>query len=240
MRISPGCLAGRGRRASVAAGALSQRAARRRRAGRRWVSGYARRRERPSTVSTRPVKCQAQSCFMPTQRERDGRLVTTGGRVLTVGRSTTYKCDRYRVLRRRRAFASRECSTADIGRRCKCEVLSDHLRLPCEPGGLTGHRRLLAHAGLSSASPDEADLVVVNTCSVTATADQGARQTIRRIARSNPDVRIVVTGCYATRRPSELRDLPNVTHVVSNSVQGRTGLVDRVERPVSLDGSRYR
>jgi threonylcarbamoyladenosine tRNA methylthiotransferase MtaB len=70
--------------------------------------------------------------------------------------------------------------------------------------------------GAVCASPDEADLVVVNTCSVTATADQGARQTIRRITRRNPDVRIVVTGCYATRRPGELRDLPNVTHVVSN------------------------
>jgi threonylcarbamoyladenosine tRNA methylthiotransferase MtaB len=70
--------------------------------------------------------------------------------------------------------------------------------------------------GAVCASPDQADLVVVNTCSVTATADQGARQTIRRIARNNPDVRIVVTGCYATRRPSELSDLPNVTHVVSN------------------------
>jgi threonylcarbamoyladenosine tRNA methylthiotransferase MtaB len=70
--------------------------------------------------------------------------------------------------------------------------------------------------GAVCASPDEADLVVVNTCSVTATADQGARQTIRRIARSNPDVQIVVTGCYATRRSGELRELPNVTHVVSN------------------------
>ena len=70
--------------------------------------------------------------------------------------------------------------------------------------------------GAVCASPEEADLVVVNTCSVTATADQGARQTVRRIARSNPDVQIVVTGCYATRRPSDLRELPNVTHVVSN------------------------
>ena len=70
--------------------------------------------------------------------------------------------------------------------------------------------------GAISASPDEADLVVVNTCSVTATADQGARQTIRRIARSNPDVQIVVTGCYATRRPDDLRDLPNVAHLVPN------------------------
>jgi threonylcarbamoyladenosine tRNA methylthiotransferase MtaB len=70
--------------------------------------------------------------------------------------------------------------------------------------------------GAIAASPDEADLVIVNTCSVTASADQGARQTIRRVARSNPDVQVVVTGCYATRRPGELRELPNVTHVVSN------------------------
>src|SRR5262245_17807134 len=70
--------------------------------------------------------------------------------------------------------------------------------------------------GARDAPPDEADLLIVNTCSVTASADQGARQTIRRIVRSNPDVRVVVTGCYATRRPDELRDLPNVVRVVSN------------------------
>jgi threonylcarbamoyladenosine tRNA methylthiotransferase MtaB len=70
--------------------------------------------------------------------------------------------------------------------------------------------------GAVSALPDDADIVVVNTCSVTAAADQGARQTIRRIARSNPDVQIVVTGCYATRRPDDLRDLPRVAHLVPN------------------------
>ena len=70
--------------------------------------------------------------------------------------------------------------------------------------------------GAVSASPDDADVVVVNTCSVTAAADQGARQTIRRIARNNPDVQIIVTGCYATRRPDDLRDLPNVAHLVAN------------------------
>ena len=71
--------------------------------------------------------------------------------------------------------------------------------------------------GAVSVAPEDADLVIVNTCSVTASADQGARQTIRRIARSNPDVKVVVTGCYATRRPDELRALPNVVRVVSNS-----------------------
>ena len=70
--------------------------------------------------------------------------------------------------------------------------------------------------GLEAGSPDAADLLIVNTCSVTASADQGARQTIRRIVRANPDVQVVVTGCYATRRPNDTRELPNVTRVVPN------------------------
>jgi threonylcarbamoyladenosine tRNA methylthiotransferase MtaB len=74
----------------------------------------------------------------------------------------------------------------------------------------------LLAAGAEPAPPDAADVVVVNTCSVTATADQGARQTIRRIARTNPAARIVVTGCYATRDPASVRDLPNVARVVPN------------------------
>jgi threonylcarbamoyladenosine tRNA methylthiotransferase MtaB len=70
--------------------------------------------------------------------------------------------------------------------------------------------------GATQAAPEEADVVVVNSCSVTATADQGARQAIRRIVRANPDVRVVVTGCYATREPDDVRALPNVMHVVPN------------------------
>lgn len=74
----------------------------------------------------------------------------------------------------------------------------------------------LRRRGDVSATPEDADLVVVNTCSVTASADQGARQTIRRIARNNPDVKVVVTGCYATRRPDEVSQLPNVVRVIAN------------------------
>ena len=74
----------------------------------------------------------------------------------------------------------------------------------------------LRAAGGTDAPSADADLVVVNTCSVTAAADQGARQTIRRIARENPQARIVVTGCYATRRPDDVATLPNVVHVVHN------------------------
>ena len=79
---------------------------------------------------------------------------------------------------------------------------------------------LLARGGVA-APPGEADLVVVNTCSVTATSDQGARQTIRRIARDNPSARVVVTGCYASRSPREVADLPGVLRVVRNDEKDR-------------------
>jgi threonylcarbamoyladenosine tRNA methylthiotransferase MtaB len=71
--------------------------------------------------------------------------------------------------------------------------------------------------GAEATSPSDADVVVVNTCSVTASADQGARQTIRRIVRDNPAVRVVVTGCYATRDAADVRALPNVTRVIPNT-----------------------
>lgn len=80
---------------------------------------------------------------------------------------------------------------------------------------LACERDLLA-AGGRPAPPGSADLVVVNTCSVTAAADQAARQAIRRLARGNPSARIVVTGCYATRQPADLERLPNVIRLVPN------------------------
>jgi threonylcarbamoyladenosine tRNA methylthiotransferase MtaB len=74
---------------------------------------------------------------------------------------------------------------------------------------------LLSRGGVAAPSI-EADVVVVNTCSVTATADQGARQTIRRIARENPNAQIVATGCYATRCPDEVGALSSVVRIVRN------------------------
>ena len=77
-------------------------------------------------------------------------------------------------------------------------------------------RDLRARGGVAVQSAD-ADVIVVNSCSVTATADQGTRQAIRRAARDNPRARIVVTGCYATRCPDEVAALPGVVAVVPNS-----------------------
>ncbi len=62
-----------------------------------------------------------------------------------------------------------------------------------------------------------ADLVVLNTCTVTSNADEDVRQTIRRVQRENPAAEILVTGCYAQRAPQELSALPGVRWVVGNS-----------------------
>ena len=63
----------------------------------------------------------------------------------------------------------------------------------------------------------DAEVVVLNTCTVTASADQDARAAIRRVHRENPDAKILVTGCYAQRAPQELSGLPGVSLVVGNS-----------------------
>src|SRR5215469_8884583 len=77
---------------------------------------------------------------------------------------------------------------------------------------------LLAAKGLEAAAErSAADLVVLNTCTVTSSADEDVRQTVRRVHRENPQARILVTGCYAQRAPEELAELPGVEWVVGNS-----------------------
>jgi threonylcarbamoyladenosine tRNA methylthiotransferase MtaB len=63
----------------------------------------------------------------------------------------------------------------------------------------------------------DAEIVVLNTCTVTARADKDARASIRRLQRVNPGCQILVTGCYAQRAPEEVAALPGVTWVVGNS-----------------------
>src|ERR1041385_4198798 len=76
----------------------------------------------------------------------------------------------------------------------------------------------LADKGMRAAGErPEADLVVLNTCTVTASADYDIRQTIRRVHRENPEARILVTGCYAQSAPQDLANLPGVEWVVGNS-----------------------
>lgn len=63
----------------------------------------------------------------------------------------------------------------------------------------------------------QASVVVLNTCTVTASADHDVRATIHRIHRQNPNCRILVTGCYAQRAPEEIAAIPGVSIVVGNS-----------------------
>lgn len=89
--------------------------------------------------------------------------------------------------------------------------------------------RLRARGHTASENADDADTVIINTCSVTAGADADARQLVRRVQRLNPDVKIVVTGCLAERDPEQVREWQGVEHVVGNGLKLRI--------PEILDGT---
>ncbi len=92
--------------------------------------------------------------------------------------------------------------------------------------------------GLESAdSVEDAGIVVLNTCTVTASADQDARSAIRKIHRENPDCQIVVTGCYAQRAPEEIASLPGVHQVVGNSHKHRLAEIAVADRPLRPSAS---
>jgi threonylcarbamoyladenosine tRNA methylthiotransferase MtaB len=100
---------------------------------------------------------------------------------------------------------------------------------------------LLAAKGLEAAGErSAADLVVLNTCTVTSSADDDVRQTIRRVHRENPAAQILVTGCYAQRAPEELACMPGVEWVIGNS--HKTQIADLVttetrRNPLHIIGS---
>ncbi len=83
----------------------------------------------------------------------------------------------------------------------------------------------------------EAEVVVLNTCTVTASADRDARAAIRRVRRENPDCQIVVTGCYAQRAPEEIAALPGVSQVIGNSHKHRLAEIV-LQQPDSHSGGR--
>ena len=77
--------------------------------------------------------------------------------------------------------------------------------------------RQFAHAGYRLVDRKrDADIIVVNTCTVTATADSKARQALRAARRANPDAVVVAAGCYPQRAADELRRMPQVSLVVGN------------------------
>ncbi|WP_319468151.1 MiaB/RimO family radical SAM methylthiotransferase [uncultured Pseudodesulfovibrio sp.] len=92
----------------------------------------------------------------------------------------------------------------------------------------------------------EADLILVNSCAVTANAVADLRQTVRRFHRDNPEADIIITGCAAQVMPEELQTLPGVVRVVAQEdksalLAGPEGkVVPSAERPAfapfSIDG----
>ena len=83
--------------------------------------------------------------------------------------------------------------------------------------GAAIERQLLDRGFQRAGAANQAEVVVLNTCTVTAAADQDARAAIRRIQRENPAAQILVTGCYAQRAPEEISALPGVSLVIGNS-----------------------
>ena len=79
-----------------------------------------------------------------------------------------------------------------------------------------------------------ADLVIVNTCTVTNATDAQSRNLVRRARRHNPDCRVVVTGCYAQVDPEALRALPGVGLVIGN--EEKKALLEYLEGEVAGSG----
>src|SRR6266852_7149339 len=83
--------------------------------------------------------------------------------------------------------------------------------------GAALERQLLERGCVAVSKAAAADIVVLNTCTVTAAADAQARDAIRKIHIRNPTARLIVTGCYAQRAPEELAALAGVAWVVGNA-----------------------
>ncbi len=96
-------------------------------------------------------------------------------------------------------------------------------------------RRFAADGHTVVDDPRDADLCVLNTCTVTHVAARKSRQLARQLARANPEARLVLTGCYASISPLEAKALPNVALVVPNPDKERlVALAGRL-----IDDTRY-
>lgn len=91
-------------------------------------------------------------------------------------------------------------------------------------------KELIARGHSKVTASEQADVCVVNTCSVTDVADQKGRQIIRRLHRENPHAVIIVTGCYAQLKPQEVADIEGVNYVLGANDKDRIpALVDTLE-----------
>jgi threonylcarbamoyladenosine tRNA methylthiotransferase MtaB len=106
--------------------------------------------------------------------------------------------------------------------------------------GAAIERQLLDRGFTSADESGDADVVVVNTCTVTAAADSQARDAIRKVHSKNPAACVIVTGCYAQRAPEELAVLPGISWVVGNSHKPDIpAIVDGLLREVPSHGGNF-
>ena len=78
---------------------------------------------------------------------------------------------------------------------------------------------------------EKADVYVLNTCTVTESAEKECRQIIRRALRQNPEAFIIVTGCYAQLRPDEIADIEGVDAVLGSNEKFKLfSLIDNFEK----------
>jgi threonylcarbamoyladenosine tRNA methylthiotransferase MtaB len=92
----------------------------------------------------------------------------------------------------------------------------------------------LEAAGYTRAkAEDQADLCIVNTCTVTQKASMQSRQSIRNLIRRHPDARVIATGCYAQTAPEEIREIEGVDAVVPNSQKNT--IAQSLPRPIDIE-----
>ena len=94
-------------------------------------------------------------------------------------------------------------------------------------------RTLFIRNGYSQAEGDDADVYVINTCSVTSVGDRKSRQMVRRIRRAHPDAIIAVAGCYAQLAPEVFEQMGDVDVIVGH--QNRSQIVQYVEEAKHSD-----
>ena len=99
-----------------------------------------------------------------------------------------------------------------------------------EVESLAGRLRAAGHVTVGT--PEQAQVIVFNSCAVTAEAGRKSRQRVRRYARDNPEARIAVTGCWATLQPLDVAALPGVALVVDN---GQKDLLHTLLEPWSAE-----
>src|SRR6202790_3785578 len=196
---------------------------RRRRPGRTVRS--AGKRPRCHSGRRKDVRCCAASVFSTGGRPRapdhslnfgkraSGMVVRRRGWLLAPSTAARVRSDLHAAITRASAAASGGFSIRNVAR----FYIENFGCRATQADGAALERQFLERGLERARAARDAQIVVLNTCTVTEGADKDARASIRRLQRANPDCRILVTGCYAQRAPEELAALPGVTWVVGNS-----------------------